>query len=771
MTKHPTFTAPVNGRVMNASRWGLFYAHVENGQISKIEPYEDDPRPSPNLKRLEKLVDAPHRILHPMVRKGFLTDGIDSRTIRGKDDFVQVSWDVALDLAAKHLNRVYDTFGPNAVWGYSYGWQSSGRVSPAVTGVRRLLTLRGGYVKAENNYSNAAISRIMPYVVGQRDPRSTAWDVILKHTQRIVFWSADPLVTGDIDWFAPLHQGMGYLEKLKARSDIKTYAINPIRPETARELDSHWLALKPSTDTALMLGLIHELVRTKKANLDFLARYCVGGSHVLDNVAGKLDGVEKSAAWAASITGLSEAAIRDLAADLADHRTMLMFGWGMQRQRFGEQTHWLGVALAAVLGQIGLPGGGFGTNYHYSSGGALRGKGPMLGGLSSGRQPEGAPKLVGPFPVARFAECFLNPGKTIEFDGTTLTYPDIRFVMWAGGNPFAHHPQTMNLEAAWSRPECVLCVDSVWSATAKRADIVLPAAVSLERNDITNIGAYTNDGVVAMKKAVEPKGEAKTDFWIADQLARRMGLGDAFSEGKTEEAWIESLYNDLRDKLHAMGIDAPDFATFWEDGIFRFPLDETSRDFVAFGDFRADPDAHPLATPSGKIELFSDRIVAYGYADCPGSPTYMASDVETPDERFPLALLSAKTMKRLHSQLDGVLPEDRHRAPVWIHPEDAKERGIKEADLVLVKSRYGEILAETFITDDVRPGCVVVHHGAWFDPQEVAGRAIDVHGNANTLTRDVPTSSLGQGNVISGVSVEVSPWTGDVPDVKAFDHP
>ena len=768
--------------ILTATHWGIVRAEVKNGRLVSLAPFERDEAPSSNLDLLAALPYADARIQHPMVREGFLKSGALSREHRGEDRFFQVSWEEALDLAAREIRRVYREHGPSAVFGRSYGWMSPGKVNSAVTLARRLLNLCGGFVPCVNSYSTAAISTILPYVVGQSDPRTTAWDVVLAESERIVFWGANPLFTNDVDWLTTLHQGTGNLKKLKDKVEagcIKTYSVNPIQTDTGVFLDSRWIAPRPGTDCALMLGTIHELVATGEADFAFLKRCTSGYERFLDYVSGRTDGITKTPEWAETKTGVSAATIREFAHDLAQHRTMIMMGWGPQRAQFGEQVPWMGFALAAVLGQIGLPGGGIGTNYHYSSGGCPNAMGPLLGGISA-KVPAvwrtASTPCVSPIPVARFVDCFLHPGKTIDFNGRRVTYPDVKLVLWAGGNPFAHQPDTNKLLRAWKKPEAVTVVDSVWTATARHADIVLPAATLFERNDITNIGSYTNDGIVAMHQVIEPQGEAKSDYWIFSELAKRLGIEPQFTEGLDEMGWIRQLYDDARRSGDRMGISLPDFEAFWKKGVVLFDRDEAAQRFIAFEKFRHDPDSHPLGTDSGLIELFSPRIESYGYADCPPHPAFIepVEGVNTRTIEAPLALVAPKSRIRLHSQLDGALWEEGEASasdhePCWIHPTDARSRGISTGDVVLVRNQRGAILAQAFVTERVMPGVVVVHHGAWYSPKELGavegfdGMRVDLRGNSNTLTLDEPTSSLACGNIASTALVAVSKWTTDRP--------
>ena len=768
------------GEVITAARWGIVRAHVQGGKMTHLTPFEHDYAPSVNLNGLCQLPYSPSRIRYPMVREGYLKNGPKSREKRGEEKFVRVSWEKALDLVAGEMKRVYGEYGPSAVFGRSYGWMSTGKINASINLQQRLLNLCGGFIGCENSYSTAAISKILPYVVGTGDPRCTSWDVVLEKSERVVFWGCDPLVTNDIDWFTTIHNGAGYIRALRAKG-TKTVSVNPIQTDTAEYLGSEWIAPRPGTDCAVMLGMMYELETTGKADHAFLAKYTSGWKELCDYILGKTDGVRKTPEWAEEKSGVPAAKIRELAQDLASHRTMLMVGWGIQRIQFGEQSHWMAYALAAVLGQIGLPGGGIGTNYHYSNGGSPMAFGPFLGGISAGVKPVKPVTLPWKgskvIPVARFVDCFLNPGKEIDFNGRKVVYPEVHLVMWAGGNPFAHQPDTMKLERAWKKPDTVVVTDTVWTATARHADIVLPAATAFEHNDITNIGTYTNDGIVAMQQAIAPQWESKADYVIFSELARRMGVEAEFTEGLDEMGWIRRTYDAARQMGARMGVKMPEFDAFWKQGYVLFDVKPEDRNYVAWDKFRADPKANSMSTESGLIQLFSPKIAGYGYKDCLGHPSYFepTEGVNTKTAATPLALMACKSRYRMHSQLDGTVSHDfaniRDREPCWINPADAKARGIQNGDIVLVKNGRGALLAGAYVTDRVMAGVVVVHHGAWFAPKDLPEGRIDIHGNSNTLTMDEPTSSLACGNIASTALVEVSKWTKELPDCYVYTQP
>ena len=335
----------------------------------------------------------------------------------------------------------------------------------------------------------------------------------------------------------------------------------------------------------------------------------------------------------------------------------------------------------------------------------------------------------------------------------------------------------MKLERAWKEPETVVVTDTVWTATTRHADIVLPACTTFEHNDITSIGTYTNDGFVAMKQAIEPRFESRSDYWIFTELAKRLGVESQYTEGLDEMGWIRRLYEGAMKMGRAGKIAMPDFDEFWKKGYVMFDVADKDRNYVAFEAFRKDPKANALSTESGLIQLYSPKIASYGYDDCKGHPCFFepTEGVSRATKNAPLALMACKSRYRMHSQLDGTVSHDfaniEDREPLWIHPDDAAARGIRNGDIVLVSNKRGAALAGAYVTERILKGVVVLHHGAWFDPQDVKGRRIDVHGNSNTLTMDEPTSKLACGNIASTANVEVSKWTGELPDVSVYREP
>jgi len=745
-------------RYPHLAHWGAFTAVVEDGVLVACEPFLADPNPSSMLGSVAPGVYSDKRIRRPAVREGWLKrrHGAGGEG-RGREKMIEVDWDEALDLVAGEIRRVEAERGREALFAGSYGWSSAGRFHHARSLIRRFYFSGGGAVDQVGNYSWGTAQFLLPYVIGTYQPltgRVTAWPSILAHTEIFLAFGGLALKNGQVSsGGAVQHTQELWLRRLAAKG-IPIVNISPTRDDCPDFLEAEWLPIRPNTDVALMLALAFEILRLGGADQDFLARHTVGAEALAAYVRGESDGVPKSPDWAEGICGLPAAAIAGLAARLVGKRSYITCSFAVQRAQHGEQPYWMAIALAALLGQVGLPGGGFGFGH-----GSMNGVGnprPATPGpeMAVGRNP-----LRRAIPCARIADMLLAPGTPYAFDGRQETYPDVRLIHWAGGNPFHHHQQLNRLLEAWRRPETVIVNEIWWTPTARLADIVLPVTTTLERNDIG--GSSRDRYVVAMHKAIEPLHAARSDFDIFHDLAARLGHAQAFSEGRDEMGWVRDIYARCAAANRAADIPFPDFETFWAAGTVELP--EPEGDFVLFSDFRADPVSHPLKTPSGRIELFSETIARLALPDCRPHPAWIppAEWLGAPSvERYPLHLLSVQPADRLHSQLDfAPLPlanKVKGREAIALNPADAASRGCRDGDLVEVSNARGACLAGLRISDGVRRGVAVMATGAWFDP-DFGGNGAERAGTANVLTLDVGTSLLTQGPNAMGCLVEVRP--------------
>jgi biotin/methionine sulfoxide reductase len=707
------------------------------------------------------------------VRRGWLEHGPGPTDRRGRDPFVEVGWDEALDLLAAELARVRASAGNEAIFGGSYGWASAGRFHHAQSQLHRFLAQFGGYTASRNTYSTGTSSVLLPHLVGDANQvlrGASSWPTIVDHTELIVAFGGIPEKNVSVTPGGMTRHGTpGYLAALAAKG-TQIVLISPLRSDLPGSLEAEWHPVIPGTDVALMLGLAHTLVTEGRHDKGFLDRYCAGYETFEQYLLGQRDGVPRDASWAGSVCGIEPEVIRRLARRMAAARTLVTVTWSLQRAQHGEQPVWAALALAAMLGQIGLPGGGFG--HGYGSMGDIGSHGPLvkLPTLRQGRNP------VRTFiPVARIADMLLNPGGRYDYDGQRLTYPDIRLVYWAGGNPFHHHQDLGRLRTAFGRPDTIVVHEPHWTAAARHADIVLPTTTSLEREDIGSGRRDTH--LIAMHQAADPVGEARDDHEILAGLAARLGFGQAFTEGRDARQWLEHLYGDWREGILSKGHDVPEFAEFWEAGEYR--LSAGPEHFTLFEDFRADPVRSPLYTPTGRIEITSETIAGFGYPDCPGHPVWLEPDewLGAPlARRFPLHLIANQPSTRLHSQFDVGATSQRGkvagREAIQMHPQDAADRGIAAGEVVKVYNDRGACLAGAVLTTAIRPGVVRLPTGAWFDPVPGIGPPpLCAHGNPNVLTADVPSSRLSQGCAGQHALVQIERWIGEPPPVTVGSPP
>ena len=753
----------------HSSHWGAFSGRYESGGL-EVRPHPGDPHPSPLLGNIPAIAHSPVRIRRPAIRRGWLEGTADHAQFRGADEYVEVSWPRAAELVAKELQRVYGSFGPEAVFGGSYGWSSAGRFHHAQSQIHRFLNVLGGYVSSVNTYSSGAAMVIIPHVLGPYDHfdrKSVTWDAIERSSELIVAFGGMAIKNTDVHGGGiSAHIVPQKLNGASARG-ARFVLVSPLKDDFAAELNAQWVPIVPGTDVALMLGLAHALVSEGLHDREFLDRYTVGYERFEAYLLARSDGVEKSPEWASLICGISADVIRNLARAMAGARTLITVSHSLQRADHGEQPVWMGIVLAAMLGQMGLDGGG----YAYSLG--------ALGNIGKGQLGVPLPTVsqfknpVADFiPVARIADMLLNPGDEFHYNGRAMRYPDIRLVYWAGGNPFHHHQDINRLRAAFKRPETIIVHETAWTSSARHADIVLPATTTLERDDI---GAADRDPLmVAMKKLIEPVGEARDDYDIFSEIARRLGKIEEFTENRTSKEWLAFLFETTQKALAAAGYEAPAFEAFWERGEMRLPL--KPNDGGPARAFRDDPSGSPLQTPSGKIEIFSETVESFGYDDCRGHPRWYPrrAEAEGDESRFPLHLVCNQPHQRLHSQLDygdfSRSTKIKGREPVRINPVDAARRGISDGDIVRLFNARGSCLAAAVISEDVRESVMQLATGAWFEPDDAAAdKAMCVHGNPNILTRDVGTSQLAQASTGQLTRVEVERFVGEPPPVRIFE--
>jgi trimethylamine-N-oxide reductase (cytochrome c) len=754
-----------DGRVLVNTSLGPMFLTKKDGQVVGVEPLKQDGAPWELLGDMPDRLYNRTRVKAPMVRKDFLAKREKSnRADRGSRDFVEVSWDDALKIVSEEIQRVKGKYGNASLHRGKSSWASNhAHFYRTEALLQRFLNGFGGSSTFFGNYSNQAVSEILPAVAWSSPGAASDWPTVHNNSKLIVLWGCNPLVTSRI--LSARYTTNAWYE-VKKRG-IEVIAIDPMKSETIKELGCEWMPIRPNTDVALSLGLMHTLLTENLHDPKFIANYTKGYKDFEPYLTGAKDGVAKSAEWAAGVTGIPADTIRNLARKMAKTRTLIVSGWSTQRQHHGEQPPWSIVCLGSMLGQIGLPGGGVTFGMHASNdGGFPKAAMPVVGGISPGTNP-----IPDPFPIACLTDAYLNPGKTIECKGRKITYPDIQLVYTSGGNQFTHHQDTNRVVEAFRKPEVIIVQEPWWTPSARFGDIVLPAASDLERNDI---GQVINL-ITAAHAAVAPQFKSRTDYDILTELSDRLGFKAAFTENRSEMDWVKLFYDAA--KTQSKTVKMPEFDEFWAgEGIIEFPMGKG--DFVHLADFRADPLLNPVSTASGMLEFTSPYVGKLGYDDCPAHPTWL-EPVEwkgsADAKKYPLQLISPHSLYRLHSQMCNTKSRELNtvqgREPVLINDKDAAARGIANGDIVRLFNGRGQVLAGAIVTPDILEGSIALHEGAWYDPAKPGEiGALDKFGSPNVLTREDPLTSRYAKATIAGTAIcDVEKWKEAAPLVTAFD--
>ncbi|KOO16356.1 trimethylamine N-oxide reductase I catalytic subunit [Vibrio xuii] len=775
---------------VSGSHWGAFRAHIYAGKVQEIKALELDKNPTEMLNGIKGIIYSPSRVRYPMVRLDWLKKHKYSADTRGDNRFIRVTWDEALDLFYRELERVQKDYGPWALHAGQTGWNQTGAFNNCTAHMQRAVGMHGNFITKVGDYSTGAGQTILPYVLGSTEvyAQGTSWSEILENADNIVLWANDPVKNLQVGWNCETHESFDYLAQLKekvAKGEINVLSVDPVKNKTQRYLENDHLYINPLTDVAFMLAVAHVLYNEDLYDKKFIDTYCLGFNEFIQYVQGETkDKVVKTPEWAAEICGVKADKIREFARMLVNGRTQILMGWCIQRQEHGEQPYWAAAVVAAMVGQIGLPGGGISYGHHYSSIGVpstgFAGPGGFPRNLDQGMKPKwdnndfnGYSRTI---PVARWIDCLLEPGKEIRYNGGKVKLPDFKMMVISGNNPWHHHQDRNRMKKAFKKLQTVVTIEFAWTATCRFSDIVLPACTQWERNDIDVYGSYSSKGLIAMHRLVDPLFQSKPDFQIMSELTQRFGRRDEYTRGMSEMEWIESLYNDCRASNKGK-FEMPEFNEFWEKSVLDFGQ---GKPWVRHADFRQDPEINPLGTPSGFIEITSRKIGRYGYEHCQEHPMWFEKSERSHggpgSDKHPYWLQSCHPDKRLHSQM---CESEEFRAtyavqgrePVYINPVDAKAKGIKDGDLVRVFNDRGQLLAGAVVTDSYPRGVIRIEEGAWYGPLNEKEGAICTYGDPNTLTQDIGSSELAQATSANTCIVDFEKFTGKVPPVTSFGGP
>ena len=715
----------------------LLIAHVRDGRIVRLET---DDRPdtlaAPQLRACVRGRAYLRRQYHP----DRLTQPLKRVGARGRGTFEPISWDEALDIAASQMERIKREYGPSALF-VPYGTGSYNQLNGSHV-ARRLMNLYGGCLGIYNSYSWGATNLATPTVYGTLVTGNQRQDWL--NAKYILMWGWNP---------AEMRDGTNsdYFIKLAREAGARVVCIDPRHSLSAASLADEWIPIRPGTDTAMMSAMAYVMLTENLYDAEFVRTHCVGfdesqmpvegAESYSDYILGKGDGVPKTPQWAESITGIPAETIARIAREYATIKPSVLYqGYGMQRRAYGEQVVRAGCVLAAITGNVGVPGG-------WASGLGLQA--PDGGGLWT-VFPTGENPVKASIPVFLWTEACLRGKSMTAADGirgAERLDNDIKLIYAVATNCLINQHADVNRTAEIlrdeSKVEFIAVQDNFLTPTAKFADVILPACTQFETWGVEDGWKY-GDEVILQPKLVEPLGESKSDYRICAELARRLGIAEGFTQGRDEKGWVEYCLNEFR-RLRFP--ELPTLEEFLESNIGAWTRLAT-QPAIAFEDFRRDPEKYPLKTPSGKIEIFSKQLFDLGRPEAiPPVPKYIqewenpfscrceeiASSPAAPrNDMYPLQAIGHHTLHRVHSTHDNNdWLEEAFPQRVFINPIDAEARGIKDGDEVRVYNGRGALILPCRLTPRIMPGVIDIPQGAWYEPDE---NGVDRGGCVNVLT-------------------------------------
>ena len=711
--------------------------HVKNDEVTWIESDTtgDDAFGDHQLRAclrgrtMRQWINHPDRLNYPLKRVGE----------RGSGEFERISWDEAIDIIAENYRRVLDTYGPEAV-----------TMAPA-TGViaqnirdflMRFININGGFLTLSGGYSAAQTKDALTYVYGKRTGNLTS---DLANSKLIVLFG-DNFAENRTSGAGNTWHMINAIEQGGARVVV----IDPrFTPSAATHADQ-WIPIRPGTDAALVDAMAYVMITEDLVDQDFLDTYCIGydedtlsegapaGASYKSYILGKgADGTPKTPAWAADITRVPQQTIIDLAREIATTKPCAVVqGLGPQRQINGEQTTRAICMLPILTGNVGVSGGGTGSIC-----GAY-----TLPGVSV---PTGENGVKAKIPTYMWPDAVKDgPALTklnANVKGVDQLTQSIKFIWNHAGNSLTNQHGYINelhdILRDESLCEFIVTWETMLTDSAKYSDIVLPDLMAVEQPSIASGEYCGNMGyLIVGQPATSAKYERKTLYESLTLLAEKMGCKEEFTEGRDEAGWLEYLYNQAREEDEGL----PTYEEMLEQGVYRRASDKKA---VAFESFREDPEANPLETDSGKIEIYSAKL-----ADIAATWELPEGDVITPlhvyapqacgyddplTAKYPLQMIGYHERGHVHSsytQVELLQAANDHR--FWINTKDAAERGIADGDLVRVYNDNGAVELRAKVTDRILRGVTALGEGMWFKADE---EGVDVGSCINTLTTHHPS--------------------------------
>lgn len=795
-------------------------ALVKDGVVirQKTDDTHEDSIEYPQFRgclRGRALVEAENgedRLKYPLKRISWSPDDPHGE-LRGREGYVRISWEEALDYVAEELRKAYTNYGPRSVY-----------VPTSISGSRScyapLLNACGGYLNVSNTISYGTYT-------GNTDLLGLSWGGeckvndrldLIENSEIVVLYGQNPA------WGA--NGTPAYNFCAAHENGAQFIYVGPELNTSAAMLDAHWIPVLPGTDTAFLVGVAGEMLKLDESeggviDWDFLRTYCIGFDResMPENAAtdenyegyllGEYDGVVKDAAWASTICGTPEEEIAWFARMMGMQRNVwISHGYAAARCNGAEDLPQALMAVACMGGHFGKPGNSCGNLYADRQGPG----GVQI--LSVGADPQNDVEVNVPplYDTTKFDP--IDPDDLVTaldiwtavtdgkyhsvgncwsgvYNNPVEVQADIHVIYTARDGSVRSVPNTPKAIEAFRKVDFVFTQHYVTAPTTMYADIVLPTLSKLEANDVPSGDAdHDREVMFVYSKIGEAPYECQSDQWINEQLLQRLGYDPkdvypyttdqrffgrlAASTISDPEGNASPLVTITQDDIDAMGVEGtPQQGVIGINELIQKGSYQVERKFgdaythIAYQDFIDDPEANPLGSASGKFEIYCQaKADQFNTAAMAGEtykpyPTYHEFHR---DEGYPMLMFNTHYPRTACSDFDNV-PTLREacEAPVTISAADAESIGVQTGDAVLVSSPYGRIARTVSVTQSIIPGAIDVPNGSWPRFNE---DGVDLGGNPNTLYGGQP---FGMGVAgYNNVSVKVERWTGAelVPDAE-----
>ncbi|MEW5870096.1 MAG: molybdopterin-dependent oxidoreductase [Chloroflexota bacterium] len=621
-------------------------ARVQEGRIVKLEGNPDHPHSRGKLcaRGQSGLMNTydPDRVLHPLVRVGQ----------RGEGKFRQASWDEALDIVADNMLKIKSQYGPEAML-----FSSTHNLSQV-----QFENLLSGY--GSPNYGtqrslcfNAMVTAFL-LTYGVEEPSRNYDDVTFV------------LLVGRNLMEAISTSETGELVDALARGAKLVY-LDPRYTKTASK-SAEWIPIRPGTDAAFLLAMIHVITTNELADCEFVKQYVIGCDGIVEAMK------DYTPQWAETITGVPAATIERIAREYAaaGKNALAHPGWRTSNFVNSFQAERAIATLNALSGNVLTPGG------------CLAAESPEASGVALGKPPQPAYPRVSALRLDgvpwKYPLVPLKLGVFQELREAILSGQPYQARGWfvARQNPVGSLPDRKRTLEALGKLDFIATVDIIMNDTAWFSDVVLPESSYLERYD----PLLVVDGKIFIRQPViEPQGEARSALWIYKELGQRLGLGDFFQ--------YEDEADYIRQQLAPLGLD---FEALRAHGYLEPPkAEEEGEKEIVFN------------TPSGKIEVYNETLANAGFSPW---PTWEEPLYPKPEEFY---LLTGKVAQHTQfgTQNNLLLHKYEDEPRLWLNPSAAEPRGIATDDLVKVTSPVGEVRLRVLVTEAIRPDCVYMTPG------------------------------------------------------------